>query len=52
MKKEALKIVKAVAEFKVGKNEAPWPPACTTLLHQPRRPEKKMVSGKKLKNQR
>lgn len=37
-KHNALKVVEAVARVKVTSDSFRWPPLCTGILHQPKRP--------------
>lgn len=37
-KKEALRLVERIARVKVEENSYRWPPICTGILHQPKRP--------------
>lgn len=38
-KKEALKLIERIARIKVEENSYRWPPICTGIFHQPKRPE-------------
>lgn len=39
--KNVLKAIECVTRNEVEKSRYPWPPLCSGLLHQPKRPEKK-----------
>ena len=38
--KELLKVVEKVARVEVEKTISGWPPLCTGIYHQPKRPQK------------
>ncbi len=40
-KKSALKMVEKIVRIEVEKNFFEWPPLCTGIYHQPKRPIKK-----------
>lgn len=41
IKKSVLRSVQKVAEVEANMAWTPWPPTCTGIIHQPKRPQKK-----------
>lgn len=39
LENRALSVVEKMLRYGVSKEEKWWPPYCTTILHQPKRPE-------------
>lgn len=41
MNRNVLKVLECVTRKEAEKSKYPWPPLCSGLLHQPKRPESK-----------
>lgn len=41
IKKNVLKAIESITRSEIEKSKQPWPPLCTGILHQPKRPVKK-----------
>ena len=44
-----LKLAKRFADIEIIRNMSEWPPKCLSVLHQPRRPQKRLNSSIVLK---
>ena len=48
---KAVKIIRSIAKVKTETNSFRWPPLCAGILHQPKRPMKRVCNCKGLHTQ-